>query len=102
MSIPSMKRMPGFSTNSGRLGRLDRGFGAATAVILIAFGAMAMSLSALAAASLYADSVGRREWRLQKVMNARACQDAAALAKAKDFFSAGSVDMPEFGCPPSF
>ena len=76
----------------------QRGFMATIAVILIATGAIALSLSALAGAVLYADSVDKHEFRIQAGLNARACLDTVTLMAVKDYFLNGEVAVPEFGC----
>ena len=70
--------------------------------MLVSFGILAMSLAALGAAAMYADSVSARESRIQNALNQQACQDSRALIQAKDAFVAGAVDLPEFNCTLSF
>jgi hypothetical protein len=81
-----------------KLYRHDQGFGATIAVVVMASGVLALSLTALGSSVFYADAVFRREMRIQAAMNERACLDSAALLKAKDAFAAGAADFPEFGC----
>ena len=73
-----------------------------TAVLLISFGILAMSLTALGAAAMYADSVSARELRIQNVLNEQACQDSRALIQEKDAFVSGTIKVPEFNCISSF
>ncbi|MBP6858484.1 MAG: hypothetical protein KBC33_01480 [Candidatus Pacebacteria bacterium] len=75
-----------------------RGFIAVTAVILLAMGCIATVMIAFTTSASYADSVTRREYRIQKAMNAEACQDIRELMLAKDYFFVGSVIVAEFGC----
>ncbi len=74
------------------------GFIAVTAVILLATGALAFSLVALSSAASYADSVYRRELRIQANLNVEACLDTAALMAAKDYFLSGPMHIAEFDC----
>jgi len=76
----------------------DGGFMATIAVILLATGIMALSLSAASAAVLYSDAVAKRELRIQARMNAKACLDTAALMVVKDYFLDREADISEFGC----
>ncbi len=78
--------------------KISRGFIATTAVILLATGTLAFSLAALGSVVLYADSVSRREMRIQADLNAEACLDTAALMAAKDYFLSGSVYVSKFNC----
>jgi hypothetical protein len=59
---------------------------------------MAFSLATLGSAVLYADSVSRRELRIQTNLNAESCLDTAALIAAKDHFLIGPVSISELGC----
>ena len=77
---------------------MNKGFVATTAVILLAAGTLAFSLAALSSADIYADSVSRRELRIQADFNAQACADSAALMAAKDYFLTGPIYIPEFAC----
>jgi hypothetical protein len=76
----------------------NQGLGATIAVMVMASGVLALSLSALGSSVFYADAVFRREMRIQAALNERACLDSVALLKAKDAFAAGIADFPEFGC----
>lgn len=71
-------------------------------VMLISFGALAMSLAVLGAAADYAGSVSARELRIQDQLNQQACQDSRTLILEKDAFVSGTIDLPEFGCALSF
>jgi len=97
----SINRIKRYSTTSKRR-NLHDGFAAVTSVLLISFGVLAMSLAALGAAAMYADSVSARESRIQNTLNQHACQDSQELIKEKDAFVSGNVDLPEFGCVISF
>ena len=78
--------------------RNDAGFIAVIAIVIIATGTLAFSLAALSAAASYADSVERRELRIQVQLNLDSCADTLNLMAAKDYFLNGNVSIPEFGC----
>ena len=78
--------------------RTQNAFIATTAVILLALGSLAFLLATLSAATFYADSVERREARIQKQLNDQACQDTKSLLIAKDYFLEGSVYLKDFDC----
>jgi hypothetical protein len=63
-----MSRINRYSTTSRPSSRHE-GFAAVTAVLLISFGVLAMSLAVLGAAAMYADSVSARELRIQNGLN---------------------------------
>lgn len=75
-----------------------RGFVAVTAVILLALGCVASVLVVFAASASYADTVTRREYRIQKAMNEAACRDIRELMLAKDGFFSGRAIVREFDC----
>lgn len=77
---------------------LDGGFGAVMAVLLVASGVSAMSLTVLGAAVSYSDSVYSRELRVQNSLNSQACADTAALIKDRGVFATGIVHLAEFDC----
>lgn len=79
-------------------GQDNRGFIALIAVVLLAFGALSFSLATLSAAVSYADSISRRELRIQTGLNVNACIDTVRLMRAKDYFLIGTTSIPEFGC----
>ena len=76
----------------------QRGFVALTAVILIATGVISYSLATLSASVFYAESVEKREYRIQTNLNDSACLDTVTLMVVKDYFLKGSVSIPEFDC----
>ena len=102
--MPSINKINRFSTISKLRSRHEHcgGFGATTAVLLISFGMLAMSLAALGAAGTYADQVSARELRIQAALDQQACDAARALVQAKDAFVSGTVRLPGFGCTVSF
>lgn len=75
-----------------------RGFVAVTAIILLAMGCITTVMIAFTASASYADSVTRREYRIQKAMNEEACKDIRGLMLTKDYFFVGPVTVEEFGC----
>ena len=74
------------------------GFAATTALLLLSLGMLAFVATTLGSAILYADGVERREVRIQKRLNQRACEESVRLMKAKDYFLKGLISIPEFGC----
>ncbi len=71
---------------------------ALAAVLLLSCGALALSLSTLGAAVLYADSVRAHELRIQATLNTQACLDSVTLMATKDFFLQGNISVPELSC----
>lgn len=78
--------------------KMNRGFIALIAVVLLATGTLAFSLATLSAAVSYADMSYRHDLRNQARLNAQACLDTVSLMAAKDYFLSGEVKLPEFGC----
>lgn len=74
------------------------GYAALIAVVMLSFGTLAMSLSTLGAAVWYADSVERREMRMQAGLNAEACLITVELMADRDYFLTGAVVIRELGC----
>jgi len=79
-----------------------RGFIAVTSVIFLALSTLTFSLVVLNAVIDYADSVEKKELRIQAKMNAESCLDHATLMTAKDYFISGKFDLPIFGCSSDF
>ena len=77
---------------------IKNGFIAVTAVILLTAGSLAFLLATFSAATFYADSVERREARIQRQLNDRACQETKSLLIAKDYFLNGPVYLKDFDC----
>ena len=80
----------------------DRGFGAAVAVMLVSLGTLALAMSVMGAAIVYSDSVEKSEFRLQKILNKKTCDDTALLIRSKDRFVSGDLYLPEFDCTLTF
>ena len=78
--------------------REQRGFVATTAVVLLATGMIVFVLITLSATAVYSDSVFSREVRIQRKLNAEACEDYAKLIKAKDYFFKGTVKLEDLDC----
>lgn len=85
------------STRSPRR-QFESGFGAATAAIILSFGALALSVAAGGAASVYADQVSKNAERVQSALYSRACSDSVQLIKDKDILAHGKVEIPELRC----
>ena len=65
---------------------------ATTAIILLSMGTLAISTSVVASAIIYANSVNKRELRIQRRLNDEACAEAQRLIQAKDYFLNGPVN----------
>ncbi len=76
----------------------QKGFIATTAVILLSIGTLVFILSTLGSVTLYADSVERREIRIQKSLNLEACGETLLILAAKDYFLSGDVYLSDFDC----
>jgi hypothetical protein len=76
----------------------NRGFVATIAVVTLMLSTMAFLLTTLSAAVTYADSVSRREYRIQKEYNVRACEDIANFKARKNGLLQGEIFIGEFGC----
>lgn len=74
------------------------GFIALIAVTMLAMGAIAFAISVMSGAQSYAQSVTRREARIQARLYAASCLDSVTLMLAKDFFLNGVVSLAEFSC----
>lgn len=75
-----------------------RGFGAVTAVIMISFGMFFFALVNSISVNMYADSINKRELRIQASLNADSCIDRAKFFLEFDRFLIGSIEFSEFGC----
>lgn len=76
----------------------QKGFIATTAVTLLSLGTLAFLIVTLSSVTAYADSVERREIRIQKDLNDRACEETLSLIRAKDYFLQGEVVLNDLGC----
>lgn len=78
-----------------------KGFIATTAIILLVTGTLAFLVTTMIASVSYADTVGRREFRIQKKLNELSCELVIPLLLAKDHFLAQSereVVLADFDC----
>lgn len=80
------------------VGKEKAGFIATTAIIILATGAFAFILVTSSAVSTYADSIYRREYRIQKRLNEEACEEVKPLLLAKNYSIVSGIEMREFGC----
>ena len=78
--------------------RFKRGFMAVTAVLMVALGTLAVSLTALASAANFSDMVSLHDARIQAQFDADACLDHLTLMAAKDYFLSGNIVLSEFDC----
>ncbi len=88
--------MPKINSKKGR--NIQGGFIALIAVVLLSMTALLFSFVTMGSAFSYADTVSKRELRIQANMNADACLDTATLMTAKDYFLIGTSTLSEFGC----
>jgi hypothetical protein len=75
-----------------------KGFIATTAIIVLAMSSIVFLMVVSVAAASYAESVSRREYRIQKSLNQRACEETRDLILAKNYFFTGSTTISEFNC----
>lgn len=78
--------------------KMKSGFMALTAVMLVAMGTLAYSISTMAAAISYADRVSRKELRIQASLNAESCLKVIRLMAKADHFLKGQVIIGDLGC----
>jgi hypothetical protein len=75
-----------------------KGFVATIAVVILATGCLVFSLVTLLGATSYAESVYKRELRIQADLNAYACLDLVTVMVSKDYFLSGKIKIRQFGC----
>ena len=66
-----------------------QGFIALVAIVVLAMGTFAFSISTMVSAIAYRDAVYTREMRIQKRLDQEACRVTFALMKVKDYFLTG-------------
>lgn len=66
--------------------RSYQGFIALVAMLMLALGTFAFSISTIAAAVSYQEMVFAREMRMQKQLDIQGCLESFELIKAKDYF----------------
>ena len=74
------------------------GFIATTAVMILAIGMLAFILTTTSAVVLFADSIERREARIQNGLNEVVCEEVKSLLVAKNYLLEGGIEFREFGC----
>lgn len=75
-----------------------KGLVATIAVVILATGCLVFSLVTLLGATSYAESVYKRELRIQAGLNARACLDLVTLMISKDYFLSQQLEIRHLGC----
>ncbi len=75
-----------------------KGFVATIAVVILATGCLVFSFVTLLGATSYAESVYKRELRIQTNLNARACLDWVTVMVSKDYFLSGQIEIVQFSC----
>lgn len=84
--------------NDKKIKIINRGFIAVTAIILLAMAGFIFSLTTFNAVIIYADSIDKKEQRVQKNLNKIACQETISLIKTKDYYVKGNIVLEEFDC----
>lgn len=91
-----------FSITSKHVDKLKflykKGFVATIAVTILATGCLVFSLATLLGATSYAESVYKRELRIQAGLNARACLDLVTLMISKDYFLSDQLEIRHLDC----
>lgn len=98
MPMLFMSKTLALLTQSSKQLPTKSGFGAVSGVLLLSSGTLAVSLAVLGSAVSYTDVVFRRELRVQAALDRDACEESAALLKAKDVFATGLIELQEFNC----
>lgn len=75
-----------------------RGFLAVTAVLILAMGTLAFSMTSMAAAAAFADSSMKRELRIQARQNLASCFRYLAIYASKDAFLKGEIYVRDLDC----
>ena len=76
----------------------SRGFGATIAILIMSLGLTTVILVVSGATISYRDSVDRREYRLIRTLNEKACALTTDLIRVKDIHASGTRHLREFGC----
>ena len=98
MHLPSIYKIVSCSTTSrGRI-QTDKGFIALIAVVLLISGILVFSATTLGSAVWYADSVERREDRIQARLNAASCLETVKMMAQRNPFIGDYVIVKEFAC----
>lgn len=86
-----------FKAKSRKFGE-RKGFVALTTILIIVALVLNFSFVTLSSVYLYADSIFRRELRIQTRLNLSACIDYIKYTYAQDYFVYGSIKITELGC----
>ncbi|MEK7646447.1 MAG: hypothetical protein AAB381_02020 [Patescibacteria group bacterium] len=76
----------------------SKGFIALIAVCMLVTGTLAGTVAILVRADAYADTVRRREMRIQRRLDVHACLDTVNLMITRDVFLRGAVYIRDFDC----
>lgn len=76
----------------------EKGFVATVSLAMLFLGAMVFTLVMMSSVLAYADSVYRRELRIQASLNADACIDTIKLMVTGNYFLSGEIHVKDFGC----
>lgn len=76
----------------------ERGFGSLVAVVLIALGGLAFSISLADSVYLYSDLISKKELRMQASVNSDSCNDVVMHELELNPFLEGEYIVSELGC----
>ena len=76
----------------------NHGFIATTAVLMIAYGCLALALVSTLAVRSYSESVDLREARIEARRLNDLCMHRALEILAREYFVRGKVELPEYNC----
>lgn len=79
-----------------------QGFIALIAVLLLSIGTVVFSMMTTETAFEYADSIFKKELRIQTRLNANACIDTSAIILSKNYLTNGTTTVSELGCDATF
>lgn len=75
-----------------------KGFIATISVILLSIGALSFVSVVLLVASSYADTIERKEIRIQRDLNKQSCQKISPMIFVRDYFFEGEIKLSNFDC----
>ena len=75
-----------------------KGFGALIAVLILSAGAFAILIVTVHSSYMYADSIEKRELRIQARLNVESCLQQVTIMIRQDRFLVGDFNIKELGC----
>jgi hypothetical protein len=76
----------------------QKGFIATIALVILATVIIYFSLVTFSSAFAFADSVNKKELRIQANLNSKACLDQVILMVSRDYFLSGKIKLKDFNC----